>query len=301
MNLRQLEYFIAVADAGSFTAAATKLGVAQPTLTKSIHALEEELQVKVFDRLPRGISLTPFGLALRRHAERVGLQVNDAVREIESVRSGAHGSVAIGAGPSWLRRLLPEAVAEVIAADHSIHVRVQGGYDDLLLKELRSGNLDFVVAELPWPENAKDLALAQLTADTLGVCCRAGHPLACRKSLSVQDLIDYPWVMPLRSSRARERLNGLFVAWDLPPPRVAVETESQAFLLQIVSQSDALSFTMETTLALPEARGITMLDVETFSVIRKAGIISRKDGWLSPAALAVIETLRAMCARASRN
>jgi LysR family transcriptional regulator of gallate degradation len=299
--LRQFEYFISVADAGSFTAAATKLGVAQPTLTKSIHALETELQVKLFERLPRGIALTPFGAALRRHAERVGLQVLDAVREIDTLRSGVHGSVAIGAGPSWLRRLLPEAVAGVITSDRSIHVSVQGGYDDMLLRDLRSGSLDFVVAELPWPENAGDLELTQLSADTLGVCCRSGHPLEGREHLSVRDLLDFPWIMPLRSSRARQRLNGLFAASDLPPPRVAVETESQSFLLQILAQSDALSFTMATTVALPEAGGITMLDVPTLSVIRKAGIVSRRDGWLSPAARAIIDALKAICARESRN
>ena len=77
MNLRQLDQFLAVARYGSFTAASAHLGVAQPSLTKSIRAIERELGVKLFERLPRGVVLTAPGCALQRHAERVGVQMLD--------------------------------------------------------------------------------------------------------------------------------------------------------------------------------------------------------------------------------
>jgi DNA-binding transcriptional LysR family regulator len=190
VNFRQLDYFLAVARTGSFTAAAVALKVAQPTLTKSIRGLEQELGVTLFDRLPRGAALTAAGAALRRHAERVGVQMRDAAEELRSIGGGAGGLVSIGAGPAWLRRLLPEAVSRAISRHPSIRVNVLGGFDDVLLKALRAGELDFVVAELPAEENARDLELLPLTSDRLAVFCRDGHPLAGRNEpLALRELL----------------------------------------------------------------------------------------------------------------
>lgn len=111
MNIRQLEYFLTVAAHKSVTVAAAKLGVSQPTLTKTIRSLELELGVSLFERMPRGVDLTPYGQSLLRHAEAIRVQFGDAKNEIESLRGGKYGTVLIGAGPAWLRRHLPRAVA----------------------------------------------------------------------------------------------------------------------------------------------------------------------------------------------
>ena len=112
VNFRQLDYFLAVARTGSFTAAAVALKVAQPTLTKSIRGLEQELGVTLFDRLPRGAALTAAGAALRRHAERVGVQMRDAAEELRSIGGGAGGLVSIGAGPAWSAACCPKPCRE---------------------------------------------------------------------------------------------------------------------------------------------------------------------------------------------
>jgi LysR family transcriptional regulator of gallate degradation len=301
MHLRQLEYFLKVARHRSITAAAGELGITQPTLTKSIRLLEQELGVTLFERLPRGVELTDFGRSLLRHAESVHVQVRDAVREIDGLRGGAIGHVGIGAGPAWLRRHLPLAVARTLSAHPGIRVRIDGGFDDALLRSLRSGELDFVVAELPSPERAGDLRIVPLSSDDLGVCCRSRHPLAGTEAVPAGELLRFPWVMPPRSTRAQARLDALFVARDLPPPEPAVETESMAFLLQLLRHSDALTFTVRTTLALPDGVGLRMLDVPELGAVRQAGIIARADGWLSPAADAVVAELRAICAVESQN
>ena len=301
MNLRQLEYFLAVAQARSLTVAAAGLGVAQPTLTRSIRALENELGVVLFDRLPRGVGLTEAGRRLLRHAESVNLQVQDAVKEISSLRGGASGTVVIGAGPAWLRRHLPLAIARTLARNPSIRVRIDGGFDDVLLPALRRGEVDFVVAELPSPETAHDLSVTTLTSDSLGVVCRRKHPLAGKRSLRLRDLLEYPWIMPPSTTRTQRRLNALFVASDLPPPKIVAETESMAFLIQMLLNSDTLSFTVATTLKARESRGIVLLKVPALVSVREAGIIRRKDGWLSPAAMVVIEELEAICAADPEN
>lgn len=301
MNLRQLEYFLVVARTGSFTAAAAELQLAQPTLTKSIKGLEGELGATLFERLPRGVTLTLAGAVLKRHAERVDVQVSDAVKELKAITSGANGHVSIGAGPAWLRRLLPEAVASAVTDNPALRVRVLGGFDDVLLKALRAGELDFVVAELPAEENAPDLELEALTSDHLHVFCRASHPLAGGGPIAMAELLPYPWVMPPASTRAQQRLNALFATADLPSPRISVETESMAFLLNMLAGFDALTFTVSSTARLVEADGLVLLDVPEISAERAAGLIKRRGSWLSPAAGAVIEALKRQCARHERN
>ncbi|MGV7216640.1 LysR family transcriptional regulator [Bradyrhizobium sp. UFLA05-112] len=150
MDLRQLEYFLRVAQRKNISLAAAELNIAQPTLTKSIKLLEEQLGVKLFERLPRGVVLTSFGTTLLRHAEAVHVQMKDAGHEIAAQRSGAVGTVAIGAGPTWLRRYLPAALARTISSHPSIRVRVEAGFDESLFRALRQGEFDFVEFRSPY-------------------------------------------------------------------------------------------------------------------------------------------------------
>ena len=301
MNIRQLEYFLTVADCKSMTLAAATLGIAQPTLTKTVRALELELGVRLFERMPRGMELTPFGRSLLRHAEAIKVQFGDAKNEIEALRGGKYGTVVIGAGPAWLRRHLPAAVAAAIGKNPSIRVRIDGGFDDALLRALRHGEVDMVIAELPGSDMPRDLKMQPLTSDRLGVCCRKDHGLVGRRNPALSDLLKYPWVMPPHTTRAHQRLMALFVSTDLAPPATVVQTESMAFILQMVRFSDALTFTVSTTLTLPEAADLVMLDVPELEAVRSAGIITRKDGWLSPAAEAIVEELISICEQEPTN
>ena len=301
MRLRQLEYFLSVAKARSLTLAAAELGVAQPTLTKSIRALEDELGVKLFRRQPRGVDLTGYGESLFRHAQTLSIQLRDTIRELQSLRQGMSGLVTIGAGPAWLRRHLPLAVARTVKRNPAIRVRVDGGFDDVLLRALRRGEVDLVVAEVPSPENAKDLKTIPLTSDRLGVACRAGHPLARFKRVGMQRLLDYPWSMPPTSTHTTRRLQALFIAADLPPPETTVETESMAFLIQTILNSDAIALTVASSLDMPEAKGLRLLNVAGLTSRREAGVILRKDGFLSPAAEAIVDELKRICALEPTN
>ena len=109
MDLRQLEYFLKVAQRQNISTAAAELNITQPSLTKSIKLLEKQLGVQLFDRLARGVELTTTATTLLRHAEAVHVQINDAGDEVAALRSGTFGVVSVGAGPTWLRRHLPVA------------------------------------------------------------------------------------------------------------------------------------------------------------------------------------------------
>lgn len=295
MNLRKLEYFLSVARRKSITAAAAELSLAQPTLTKAIRSLEQELKVQLFERLPRGVELTPYGESLFRHAESLHSQAHDALSEIESLRDGAIGDVTIGAEPIWLRRLVPLAVARTLAANRGVKVRVDSGYDGTLLQALRQGEVDLIVAEIPASDLARDLDIQPLTSDKLVVLCRSKHPLAKRRNVELSQLVEFPWVMPSRSSRLR-RLGSLFDAAGLPQPDMVIETNSKTFLLEMLRESDALTFAGQASAMSSGNDGLTTLRVEGIRAVRQTGIISRRGAWLPPAAAQIVSELKRICA-----
>ncbi|MGL4240110.1 MAG: LysR substrate-binding domain-containing protein, partial [Beijerinckiaceae bacterium] len=169
-----------------------------------------------------------------------------------------------------------------------------------LLKDLRGGLIDFVVAELPEEKSAADLVMKRLVQDDLGVAARAGHPLAGRRR-KLADLLDYPWVMPPANTRARRRLDALFVAAGLPAPEVRIETASMAFLLQALRGGDLLTLTVSTTLLAADGGDLAWLEVPEIHSTREAGILTRKGGFASPAMRAIIDELTALCEANPRN
>ncbi len=270
-------------------------------MTKSVRLLEQELGVPLFERLPRGVELTRFGHSLVRHAQAVQVQLDDAVGELEGLRNGAEGQVLIGAGPAWLRRHLPLAVARTLSSRPRLKIHILGGFDEALLRALRSGELDFVVAELPGAEMASDLEITPLTSDALGVACRKGHPLAGRKKIELKALLAFPWVLPANNPRSRRKLESFFIARDMTPPVPAVETESMAFAFAMLRASDALTYTTANTVTDPGGLGLTSLDVPALRSRRDAGIMQRRGTRLSPGAHSVAEELKAICRDGEEN
>lgn len=301
MDIRQLQYFLKIAEQRSITAAAAELNITQPTLTKSLRLLEQDLGVPLFERLPRGVELTLYGRSLVRHAQAVQVQLDDAVGELDGLRNGAEGQVMIGAGPAWLRRHLPFAVARTLAGRPRLKFRIFGGFDEALLRALRHGDLDFVIAEISGSEAEADLQIVPLTSDALSVACRKGHPLVGERKVDLKALLAFPWVLPANNPRARRKLEALFIARDIAPPVPAVETESMAFVFAMLRASDSLTYTTTNTVASREGAGLTRLDVPALRSRRNAGIMQRRGAWLSPGAQSLIEELKAICAEQPEN
>jgi Transcriptional regulator len=256
---------------------AAELNITQPTLTKSIKLLEEQLGVKLFDRLPRGVALTLYGATLcgtpKRCMSRSRTPATKLPRSATAPSASCgsaparHGCAAISRRPGEGDRKHPD-----------IRIQVDGSFDETLFRALRQSELDFVVAEIPAVEDRQDLTVTPLTADQLGVCCRVGHPLATRRNVKMRDLLQFPWLKPPRVTRAQSRLNALFVANDLPPPLGTIESGSLTLLLNVVRQSDALTYMVSKTLATRDGKGLVMLNVPGLTLSREAGIVTRRSG-----------------------
>lgn len=301
IDLRLLVYFAKTAETGGITRAAAALNVAQPTLTKAIRLLEHQLGVALFVRGPQGVTLTPIGERLLRHARTIMTQVSGAVADVESLRTGIAGSVHIGAGPSWVRRMLPEAVARALEQRPELRITVSGGFDETLLRGLREGDLDVVVAEVPLTRRDPEYEVEVLTCDRLTVCGRADHPLAGRRDLGLEEVLAQPWALPPPHTLARRKLDGKIVSLGLPAPACITTSSSLTFILSLVARSDTLTYTTLSALRTPEGAPLAALEVPQLTTARDAGLIFRKPKLLSPATEFVVDRLRDICRADPRN
>src|SRR5689334_8230658 len=158
VQVRQLEYFAAVADARHFTRAAEAVHVAQPSLSKQIYALERELGTRLFSRARGNITLTQAGETLLPLARRILADVDNARVQVQELVGLARGRLRLGATPSLSTVLLPDALRRFCGSYPGVDIRVEerGGRD--LVRLLAQGELDLALIILPL--HTRDPALA---------------------------------------------------------------------------------------------------------------------------------------------
>jgi DNA-binding transcriptional LysR family regulator len=185
MELRQLQLFLAAAEEGSITAAAKRMHLTQPALSRQVKALEEELGVELFTRGAHSINLTPAGTVLREEARKL---LERADRVIKQVRTTAEGEpLRIGYAPSLAGSLLGHALERF----SQIHPRVRVQLSDCSSAELRDGliqgNLDVVVT-VPWDGDTQSVRWTTIRRHRMGLAIPETHPLAKKKKIPLADL-----------------------------------------------------------------------------------------------------------------
>jgi len=284
MDLRHLQHFMAVVRAESVSRAAEETGISQSGLTKSIRSLENSLGAELLERLPRGVRPNVLGQALARRAAAILAHLGEARSEIEALRDGAAGSLSVGAGPSWMRRGLPDAVARLLAEAPAIEIGVVGGFDANLLRLLKRGELDLVIAACELANGDDELEVLPLTHDRQAVIARRDHPLSRQPALTIGDLKHAAWALLSREMAQRRRFNALFTEGGFQPPEPTIESDSIAFVLEIVRRSDLLSFTTSTIFQGGARDDVVSLEVAGLSWERHAGVICRAGEARSPLA-----------------
>src|SRR5256714_2140915 len=193
MELHQLRYFIAVAELRHFTRAARNLRIAQPSVSRAIRVLEEELGTPLFHRMKGNVALPPAGEIFLPWARRVLVDVDGATGEVRELAELRRGRLAVGATPSLTITLLPPALAKFHAAFPGIHLVLHEAGSRDLVAELEQGALDVALVIMPVRHEA--LETAPLLREELVVAVPHDHALASRKTVSITDLKGVPLVM----------------------------------------------------------------------------------------------------------
>ena len=186
MTLTELRYIVAVARERHFGRAAEACHVSQPTLSVAIKKLEEELDVKIFERGSNEVSLTPLGEAIVRQAQSV-IEQAQGIREIaQRGKDPLAGPLRLGIIYTIGPYLLPELVRHAIDMTPQMPLILQENFTVKLLDMLRTGELDCAIMAEPFPDTG--LAIAPLYDEPFLVAVPAQHPLAQRKTISSEEL-----------------------------------------------------------------------------------------------------------------
>jgi DNA-binding transcriptional LysR family regulator len=292
MELRDIEYFSAVAEHGNVRRAAEALGMSQPAISKSLRRLEQSLDAKLVARTPKGVELTPVGSALLAQVRRIRLTLDDVAREAGDLSQGRAGHLRIGAGPTVCEDL-PPVYAILLKSAPKLTVEITVSDNDVMVPALHNGELDLIFNFLPVPPYEGTIQ-EHLYDDQFVVVASANHRLSKLKRVTIADVAQERWALSNPFVRSQQGLYQAFQQRGLQPPRIAVETRLQRLRLQTWASTDLLGYVSRRVL-LQAARGFRLKELPIKELAWRCpfGVIYREGGYLSPAARRFIEILKA--------
>jgi LysR family transcriptional regulator, hydrogen peroxide-inducible genes activator len=186
MEIHQLRYFVAVADEGSFSRAAAKVRVAQPSLSQQIRKLEAEVGQPLFDRLPRSVVLTEAGRCLIDYARQILASIGDARRSVDELKDEVSGRLAVGAIPTIAPYILPELVGKFQKHYPEVSLEIVEDVTDGITRRVEAGELDVALASTS--QQSPTLRRESVGNEPLLALVPEGHPLAKKALVELDDL-----------------------------------------------------------------------------------------------------------------
>ncbi|MDE7198969.1 MAG: LysR family transcriptional regulator [Lachnospiraceae bacterium] len=194
MELRVLQYFLAVTREQSISGAAESLHLSQPTLSRQLKEMEDELGKQLFIRGNRRVTLTEEGMILRKRAEEIMELVKKTEDEISCSDEAAAGDITIGAGETDSVRLLAKVAQKIQSEYPLIHFHIVSGDRTTVTEEMDKGLIDFglLFGEI---DTSKYEYMKLPCKDSFGVLMRRDSPLAEKETISSKDLLDQPLIL----------------------------------------------------------------------------------------------------------
>lgn len=245
MELRQIRYFLKVAELLNFSEASKALFITQSTLSQQIRQLENEFDTILFERNSHEVSLTEAGQQFMRYARKVMIDVDDCTQKMDDLKNMLTGELNIGVTFTF-SPLLTETVLEFMKLYP--HVRLNVFYKTMseLMDMLQRREVDFVLAFKPTDRNDK-IESHVLFNNHLSVVVSEHHSLAKRKSLTLDDLAPYDAAMPARGLQARNSFDDMIHS-ENSKLKIRVELNDVSILLKLIKQSKLVTILAEATI-----------------------------------------------------
>lgn len=242
MELQQLRYVSAIAETGSFSRAAERCQVAQPSLSQQVLKLESDLGTKLFDRLGRSVRLTEAGRAFLPHARSILSQVETARSSVADHGADIRGSVAVGVIPTIAPYMMPRYTTTFTKRYPEAKLRIVEETTPVLVESLRDLSVDLAILALPLRH--KDLELIPLRTEPLFVVLPRNHPRAGAEVLALKDLRGESFVM-LRDGHCFRDLSITTCIRARVTPRIAFESDQFSSLFAMVAAGVGISLVPE--------------------------------------------------------
>lgn len=296
IEIRLLRNALALAEYRNFARAAHALSISQPTLTRSIQALETHLGTRLFDRRSRTVLPTPTGEEVLKRARLIVASSLALEDEILQFRGLHRGSLSIGIGPYAASILLGRALGRFNVRYPNI--RLTAMVDDWvhLPRRLKDRDFDLILMEISELESDTDLEVMPLLHHQGFFFCRSDHPALTRKSCTLSDLADYPFALPTLPQRILKPFTELFRhdsdKRDILDRLSIIQSNDIGLIRSTVENSQAIGLATHGMLAGDLACGrFAALPFQVPEVRTGYGIVTRKGLSLPPAAAELIEIL----------
>lgn len=281
VEIRELHWFLALAESENVTSAAEKMNISQPTLSRALARLERSLEVRLFDRRQNRLRLNRYGEVLRAHAVRAVTEIAAAERRIASLADPEGGVVALGFLHSLGVWLVPRLLREYRATSPATTFELRGRAADTVLDDLRDHRIDVALTG-PRPADG-DLEWTPLFEEHLVLLVPAGHRLAARRSvpvteLATEDLVSFPSAFGIRQTTER------LCARAGVTPRVVFEATELSTVQALVGEGMGVAIVPERSRAADTREGTAAVPLADDGAYRSIGLLCRAGGATAPAA-----------------
>ena len=286
MDFDQLHTFLEIVRLKSFSKAAQTCYRTQPAISAQVRQLEQELRADLFERFGSRISLTTAGKIFAEYAEQMldlRRRAQDVIAELET---NPRGELVIAGNEATCIYVLPKVFSEYREQFQSVQLQVLRSYGSRVVEAVMENSADFGLVQLPVEE--KRLQVVNIYRDEIRLIVPAGHPLAGRPSVTARDVTDYYLVLP-KYGKTRTRLNEwLEVVED--EIRISMELDSTEMMKHFVIAGLGVSFVAASNCREEIAAGkLRSIPLAPEPMVRRLGLIYRKDKALSKAALGFIQ------------
>jgi DNA-binding transcriptional LysR family regulator len=291
VDMRQLRAFATIGRLGSFTKAAMALHTTQPALSAQVQKLEEALDLRLFDRSTRAVTLTQAGRDLVPIVDRVLADVGAVLAQARDVAHLNTGRVTIAALPSVSSTLLPQVMAELKARHPGITIVLKDALAERIVEMIRGDAVDFGVTSEPAPD--AQLEFTALASDHMVAVMPRRHPLAKARRIRIDDLLGVPLILMDRDSSVRRIVDAAYAAAGKLPVVPAYEAAFMATAIGMVRGGLGVTLLPSSAFELRSANDLAIHPVDDARLTRTLGLLRQQRRSLSPAAQLFADLLKA--------
>lgn len=293
MEIRKLDAFCKVVELKSFTRAAEAMLLSQPTISEHIRSLEEELGQKLVDRLGRDIGVSPAGSILYGYARKILETRREAVQAIEQYSGKLVGRILLGCGTIPGTYILPRLIGDFCNQNPFIKATLTISSSRIVSDKVMAGDIELGVVGAQWNENG--LNWTEIFSDELTLVVHPLHPWALKKKVSIEEVLEEPFILREPESGTRKVFSGILKENDLAESSLkeVAEIGSTAAIKEAVKAGMGVSILSR--LAVKDEVDCGRLVTVTLSgksLYRPFYLIQRKNRALSPVASVFLEYLR---------
>ncbi|MCY3642109.1 MAG: LysR substrate-binding domain-containing protein [Acidimicrobiaceae bacterium] len=292
IRLRHMIVAATIAHRGSIREASAVLYLTQPAASRTLAELERILGVRLFDRGPKGMTVTAAGAPLVTHMQLVTSEVGSLLRHADEIVSGRRGEVRVGTLLAGSADILPAAVFEVSRRHPGVGVAISEGTPDRLHEDLMSGQVDFVVGRVTPLASMPGVDVEPLYDDDVHVVCTSNHPRSAHRG-SLADLVDDAWILPPRDTSLRHQIEAAFIRACSRTPGTVTECVAPVPLRALVLRGEHLAVVPSGIFVDDlERDALVSLQVNIEGTSVPVGIITRSGSQLPSSAHALMDALR---------